>query len=601
MAAQFYPGKRLSFNSDLCTVRFVGSIQGVKGDWLGVEWDDPTRGKHDGSHNGVRYFECARKHPTAGSFVRPNRPFDPPLSYVQALKKKYASDSVDEPNLDIVVTGPVPANVPVNERGKVIKISGKEAEEVGFDKIRKKFANLQELRIAILDCLCMTRPLPALLEHAAADGKANITAADLTDVKDVSPKIYDLDLSRNLFEEWREVASISIQLEKLTQLRADGNRFRDIELDKSLSAAFTKVTSLSLEDTLFDWKQIALISSGFPSLKSLTATNNALSRCEGASLPATLTEIVLEKNEFQTLADLKALTELPNLKRLRLKNNSISKVDSQAPTASELPVFSQSLEDVDLAYNAIDNWRFIEALPNVFPGLRSLRISTNLLYENLRSANGRELSADDGYMLTMARLKGLESMNFSKISAKERLNAETYYLSQIGIELSSAPESQEEAILGSHRRYKELCDEYGEPAVERQETERINPNSLAARLINFSFYAGESVKAKLADLGREAKEFSVELPRSFTVYSMLGVVGKQLGLLPLKLKLFCETGDVALSEQSSLGESGEWDSEEEEDGAEKGPAKREVEWVAGTKIVGTWVEGREARVRVETC
>ena len=120
--------------------------------------------------------------------MRPNRPFDPPLSYVQALKKKYASDSVDEPNLDIVVTGPVPANVPVNERGKVIKISGKEAEEVGFDKIRKKFANLQELRIAILDCLCMTRPLPALLEHAAADGKANITAADLTDVKDVSPK-----------------------------------------------------------------------------------------------------------------------------------------------------------------------------------------------------------------------------------------------------------------------------------------------------------------------------------------------------------------------------------------------------------------------------
>jgi len=23
-----------------------------------VEWDDPTRGKHDGSHAGVRYFTC---------------------------------------------------------------------------------------------------------------------------------------------------------------------------------------------------------------------------------------------------------------------------------------------------------------------------------------------------------------------------------------------------------------------------------------------------------------------------------------------------------------------------------------------------------------
>lgn len=58
MAAAFHPGKRLSFNGDLCTVRYVGQVQGTKGEWLGVEWDDPTRGKHDGSHAGVRYFEC---------------------------------------------------------------------------------------------------------------------------------------------------------------------------------------------------------------------------------------------------------------------------------------------------------------------------------------------------------------------------------------------------------------------------------------------------------------------------------------------------------------------------------------------------------------
>ncbi|KAK7615425.1 hypothetical protein BKA81DRAFT_409110 [Phyllosticta paracitricarpa] len=598
MAAQFYAGKRLSFKNDLCTVRFVGAIEGVQGDWLGVEWDDPTRGKHDGSHNGVRYFKCARNHPTAGSFVRPNRPSDPPLSYVQALKKKYASDPADELNLDIVVTGPVPAQVPVNERGKVIKISGKEAEEVGFDKIRKKLANLQELRIVLLDCLCIARPLPLLLEQADIEGKPNITAANLTDVKEVSPKIYELDLSRNLFEEWREVASICVQLDKLTQLRADGNRFRDITLDDSLSAAFSKVTSLSLEDTLLNWKQLVSISSGLPNLRSLAAANNALSRCEGALLPETITEIILEKNDFRTLDDLNPLTRLPHLKRLRLKNNSISDIGSHTATDTEPLVFSHSLEDVDLAYNAIDSWRFIDALPDVFPGLRSIRISANPLYEKLRSTDGKELSADDGYMLTMARLGGLKVMNFSKISAKERLNAETYYLSQIGIELSNAPETQEEAILASHRRYKELCNEYGEARVERQEKERINPNSLAARLINFSFYPGDSVKAKLAGRGSEAKEFSVELPRSFTVYSMLGVVGKKLELPPLKLKLYCETGDVAPAEEGSLEEGGEWDSEEEHEAA-KGAVKREVEWVAGTKMVGTWVEGREARVRVE--
>lgn len=53
-----YPGRRLSFSGALCTVRYVGPVEGTKGDWLGVEWDEPGRGKHDGSHNGVRYFEC---------------------------------------------------------------------------------------------------------------------------------------------------------------------------------------------------------------------------------------------------------------------------------------------------------------------------------------------------------------------------------------------------------------------------------------------------------------------------------------------------------------------------------------------------------------
>ena len=26
------------------------------GIWIGVEWDDPSRGKHDGVHEGHRYF-----------------------------------------------------------------------------------------------------------------------------------------------------------------------------------------------------------------------------------------------------------------------------------------------------------------------------------------------------------------------------------------------------------------------------------------------------------------------------------------------------------------------------------------------------------------
>ena len=58
MPPHSYVGQRLSFESALCTVRYVGFVQGTDKEWLGVEWDDPSRGKHDGEHKGVRYFSC---------------------------------------------------------------------------------------------------------------------------------------------------------------------------------------------------------------------------------------------------------------------------------------------------------------------------------------------------------------------------------------------------------------------------------------------------------------------------------------------------------------------------------------------------------------
>ena len=53
-----YPGQRLSLKKQLCTVRYVGPVADKPGEWLGVEWDDPSRGKHDGTHDGVQYFTC---------------------------------------------------------------------------------------------------------------------------------------------------------------------------------------------------------------------------------------------------------------------------------------------------------------------------------------------------------------------------------------------------------------------------------------------------------------------------------------------------------------------------------------------------------------
>ena len=51
-------GARLVHSGYIGTVRFVGAVDATQGTWLGVEWDDPKRGKHDGVKDGRRYFTC---------------------------------------------------------------------------------------------------------------------------------------------------------------------------------------------------------------------------------------------------------------------------------------------------------------------------------------------------------------------------------------------------------------------------------------------------------------------------------------------------------------------------------------------------------------
>ena len=90
-----------------------------------------------------------------------------------------------------------------------IVISGKVAEEVGFDKIRRQQAQLSELKIVILD----GTQLASTYSLAGAGETKGQT------IKDVCPKVTDLDLSRNLFTRFGTVVEICSELEHLRTLR----------------------------------------------------------------------------------------------------------------------------------------------------------------------------------------------------------------------------------------------------------------------------------------------------------------------------------------------------------------------------------------------
>lgn len=106
------------------------------------------------------------------------------------MHSKYVTDITDrrdalaaDLNVEIIITG------------------GKVAQEIGFDKIRKQMAQLDELKIVLVDGL--------RVHEAETPGKS---------VRQVCPKIVELDLSRNLFETVGEIVKICRDLDHLKSL-----------------------------------------------------------------------------------------------------------------------------------------------------------------------------------------------------------------------------------------------------------------------------------------------------------------------------------------------------------------------------------------------
>ncbi|KAI1265927.1 Thioesterase/thiol ester dehydrase-isomerase [Xylariaceae sp. FL1019] len=569
-------GDRLSYDGAVCTVRYVGEVAGTSGSWLGVEWDDAGRGKHDGSHKGVRYFTCKSPSATAASFVRPTRPAEAPQSFIAALQDKYTAELLNT---------------------NAIQFSGKVAEEVGFEKIRKKQAQLSELRYAVLD------------------GTRIATVYEKGDpsVSETCPKVIELDLSRNLFTRLGTVAKICAELPSLRNLRLNGNRFRDVFEDEDLfesSNPFQNIKELGLEETLLAWEEIIRIATKFGSLSGLTASTNQLSGLSATpflSLTSTLTTLSLEFNNFTAITHVASLDALTALRNLHLKGNNIATI-RLADTDDSLPVFSSSLQYLDVSYNQVASWAFVDELPICFPGLISLRFAHNPIYDNPdpeHSTNVQNVT-EEAYMFTVGRLANLKTLNFGIISATDRQNAEMFYLARIGKQMAAVHESQENDIIKHHRRYLELCELYGPPVVNR--TREINPAFLEARLVNIQFV--------FETKGEQPVVKATRIPKSFDIYAVKGIAGKLFNMRPLGLRLVWETGewdpvagfddeveDSSEDEEELLVPENRGDSESSKGlQADERPGKwvrREVELSDSPRQLGFCVDGLEARIRVE--
>lgn len=126
--------QRISVGGCKGTVRYLGSLNDTGIQWVGVEWDEPSRGRHSGTYEGRSIFSCA---PGSGSFIKLAKvKLDQTFSFSEALERKYATTSITEIEHNSVVPG-----------------ISKPVESVGFDRAADDFARISNLsNVSLENC-----------------------------------------------------------------------------------------------------------------------------------------------------------------------------------------------------------------------------------------------------------------------------------------------------------------------------------------------------------------------------------------------------------------------------------------------------------------
>ncbi|KAH7107600.1 RNI-like protein, partial [Auriculariales sp. MPI-PUGE-AT-0066] len=386
--------------------------------WLGVEWDDPQRGKHDGTKDGIQYFTCTI--PGSGSFIRPTVPMNTGKAFYDAFLEKY----IDEPQK----TQQQVESVILGSSNGAIRV-----EAPDLNKVRARLANLRGLREASLNG-----------ELVARSGDPSAYAGKLLTLR-------GLDLSHNLISNWEEISLIVEQLHNLQSLALNENRFRPL-LNVLCVPAFSNVRELRLNRTFMTWNQFAMISPSFLQLLELQLGHNRLSNLSADSpiLAPQLNTVHFSSNALHDWQSTIATARgLPNLKRLMLSGNAFKSIPAPKDSSEHFP----ELQHLAISDNQLTNWFDVNALAAWLPALSTLSCATNPVFQDLSSTSAAQL--------IIPRFPLLQKLDGTRISPAQRQDAELFYLSLVSREEFLSEQDRERA----HPQWRALCEKHGAPAI----------------------------------------------------------------------------------------------------------------------------------------
>lgn len=502
-AKRIIEGSRIEVRGSRGTVRYIGKLHEREEQWVGVEWDEKSRGKHSGSYHGRQYFNCA---PGTGSFLKLDRVgYGGRLSLLEAVKKRYAEDALDTSFREsVVIVG-----------GGLISIEDcddKRKRAVGLSRI--EIVDVSGMGVAFVKEAGLRQTLPKVRELRIARSLFVGTQC-LLEVLEAFPQLRALDASDNVLEvlsEYSEGSMIDIDMRRVGQC----------ELEE-----------LILNRCSLSWLAVRMICEQSTSLLSLRLHNCNLGRIdEKLGLKGklnTLQVLDVDRNKLEWDDVMGYLGKLENLKEVYLSNNDLHDVDLPDDD------YFMKVETLSLANNALGGWKVITWLERL-GALKHLRIRENPV---TMAGEGDEQDLPLRWrMRVIGRIGGLKVLDGSTITKDERILSEKRYLS---VEVGAKWLKDGKNDLREHPRADELYRLYG------MGSRAPGLGGMRDEMLEVRLLAGDGVTAK--------REFVVrKVPRGARM-SRVRAVGKRL----LGIEQQCRVG--VCTEHGGDGEGVVWETD----------------------------------------
>ncbi|ODO05137.1 hypothetical protein L198_01825 [Cryptococcus wingfieldii CBS 7118] len=445
--------------------------------WLGIEYDDPTLGKHSGTFQGIRLFDTREE--GSGAFLKyqTGKEIVEGKSLVESLEERYGlldpasqtnsqeSEGKDE---EEIILGSSNGNIVV---------------EAKYHKARQRLNNFEKLRNIGFGTESISR----------RGGNEEVKAK----MKDRLKGVKWLGLEANLLGSWEEVADIASCFEGLEvlTLRRNHSHSKYDPLPNSGPTngnAFSRIKELHLSDCSLPCTEIPRLARLFPALEVLHLEANKTLRnlyYHGGK------EVLL--SAWKVLKEIKLggcpLESWDTVMSFIAHFDSLESLDLSFTPVTAIPRSSARLPHITrltLLGSSLTSWESIDALPSLFPSLTSFRFSLpNTPHESDAPAPPETPSLSVSHQTSLqrsiiiAKIPGLSIFNSTPITEGERRDAEMFYLGYVERYLETHPGEE-----GTWGRWDELGRLHGR--VEKKDGDGVKKagSGLKKKMITLQAY-----------------------------------------------------------------------------------------------------------------